>query len=72
MSVFLSVEEDMPLGIYLGAENERIEPLNDFFKESLIGMSAKQCERYAKEFEKFTAKLRRRIIMNDFTHKELL
>ena len=58
MSVFLSVEEDMPLGIYLGGENGRVEPLDNFFKESIIGLSAKQCERYAEEFGQFTAKLR--------------
>jgi hypothetical protein len=59
MSVFLSVEEDMPLGIYLGEENGRVEPLERFFNDSIICLSAKQCERYAKEFEKFTAKLRK-------------
>lgn len=58
MSIFLSVEEDMPLGIYIGEENGRIEPLDSFFSESIMGLSTKQCERYAKEFEKFTAKLK--------------
>ena len=58
MSVFLSVEEDLPLGIFIGDNTGmRVVPLDEFFKESLIGMSEEQCKRYAGAFERFVTQL---------------
>jgi hypothetical protein len=59
MSVFLSVDENLPLGIFLGERGGfEVVPLDSFFSESLIGLGIDQGEKYACEFERFVEMLR--------------
>jgi hypothetical protein len=57
--IFLSLEEDQPLGIFIGStEGCEHVALDTFMANSLIGLSDDMCKRYAFAFEIMAKQLR--------------
>lgn len=60
-AIWLSLDEDKPLGIWWSICNLGdcgVIDLDDFLTESLASMSPSQAEKYAARFEKYVAELR--------------
>lgn len=54
LAMFLTIDENAPLGVYWADEyGQGIIPLEEFFKESIIDLSPDLANRYAEEFRAF-------------------